>query len=215
MDLAFSGYNSMVVAIWLDPPCKLTQSLEFEAGESLEVSLHIGHVLEWLLFLDSLPLLLVLPKILEEPSLQLFPLLHPRGGIIVVVEGPKDVIQVLLPSCTPVLSEDLQGVFRGSPSRVSTPLMRLAGLPDGGHILSSPGAAGTLMVIIPTSGSQSSMHLSVPTTSQCRLGGSGVKTDFGYRASHWWLHHLQIWGCWLTPGKWKWLADGWCHPGEW
>ena len=69
VELAFPGYNSMVVATWLDPPCKLTQPLEFDAGEGLEVMLHVGHVLDWCLFFDSLPLLLALPKIVEEPSL--------------------------------------------------------------------------------------------------------------------------------------------------
>ena len=38
VELAFPGYNSMVVATWLDPPCKLTQSLMSDAGEGLEVS---------------------------------------------------------------------------------------------------------------------------------------------------------------------------------
>ena len=114
VELAFPGYNSMVVATWLDPPCKLTQSLEFDAGESLEVTLHVGHVLEWLLFFDSLPLLLALPKIFEELSLQLIPLLLLVGGVILVVEGPEDVAQVLSPPCTPVVSEVPQRVSRGS-----------------------------------------------------------------------------------------------------
>ena len=105
----------MVVATWLDPPCKLTQSLESDAGEGLEVTLHVGHVLEWLLFFDSLPLLLALPKIIEELSLQLIELLLLARGVIVFVEGPKDVAQVLPPPCTPVISDVLQGVFMGSP----------------------------------------------------------------------------------------------------
>ena len=37
------------------------------------------------------------------------------GGVIVAVEGPADVVQVFLPPCTPVVSEVLQRVFRGSP----------------------------------------------------------------------------------------------------
>ena len=112
VELAFPGYNSMVVATWLDPPCKLTQSLEFDAGEGLEVTLHVGHVLEWLLFFDSLPLLLVLPKIFKELSLQLIPLLLLAGGVVVVVEGPEDVAQVLPPPCAPVVSEVPQRVSR-------------------------------------------------------------------------------------------------------
>ena len=108
VELAFPGYNSMVVATWLDPPCKLTQSLESDAGEGLEVALHVRHVLEWLLFFDSPPFLL-------ELSLQLLPLPLLVGGEIVAAEGPKDVVQVFPPPCTPVVSEVLQRVSRGSP----------------------------------------------------------------------------------------------------
>ena len=97
VELLFPGYNSMVVANWLDSSCKLTQSFE------------------WLLFLDSPPFLLALPKILEELSLQLLPLRLPLGGVIVMVERPEDVVQVFLPPCTFVMSEVPQGVFRGSP----------------------------------------------------------------------------------------------------
>ena len=106
VELAFPGYNSMVLATWLDPPCKLTQSLEFDAGEGLELTLHVGHVLEWLLFFDSLPLLLALPKIVEELSLQLISLLL-AGGVIIMIEGPEDVAQVFPPPCAPVVSKVL------------------------------------------------------------------------------------------------------------
>ena len=98
MELAFPGYKSMVVATWLDPPCKLTQSLESDVDEGLEAALHVRHVLEWLLFFDSPPFLLALPKIFKEISLQLLPLCLLVGGVIVVVEGPKDVVQVFPPS---------------------------------------------------------------------------------------------------------------------
>ena len=114
MELAFPGYNSMVVATWLDPPHKLTQSLKSDAGEGVEVALHIRHVLEWLIFFDSPPLLLVLPKIFEEPSHQLLPFLLLVGGVIIVVEGPEDVVQVFPPPRTPVVSDVLQRVSRGS-----------------------------------------------------------------------------------------------------
>ena len=105
----------MVVATWFNPPCKLTQSLESDAGEGLDMALHVRHVLEWLLFFDGPPFLLVLPKTFEELSLQFLPLRLLVGGVIVVVEGPKDVVQVFLPPCTPVVSEVLQRVSRGSP----------------------------------------------------------------------------------------------------
>ena len=113
MELAFPGYNSMVVATCLDQPCKLTQSLESDASEGLEVMLHVGHVLEWLLFFESLPLLLALLKIVEELDLQLIPLLLLAGGVVVFVEGPEDVAQVLPPSSTPVIRDVLQRVPRG------------------------------------------------------------------------------------------------------
>ena len=113
MELAFPGYNSMVVATWLDPSCKLTQFLESDAGEGLEVMLHVGHVLEWLLFFDSLPLLWALPKIVEELDLQLIPLLVLAGGVVVFVEGPEDVAQVLPPPSAPVIGDVLQRVSRG------------------------------------------------------------------------------------------------------
>ena len=107
------GYNSMVVVTWLDPPCKLTQSLESDAGEGLELTLHVGHVLEWLLFFYSLPLLLVLPKIVEELGLQLIPLLLLAGGVVVPVEGFEDVVQVLPLPCTLVIRDVPQRVSRG------------------------------------------------------------------------------------------------------
>ena len=112
VELAFPGYNPMVVATWLDPPCKLTQSLESDTGEGLEVALYVRHVLEWLLFFDSPPFLLMLPNIFEELSLQLLPFHLLVGGVIVMVEGPKDVVQVFLPPCTPVVSKVLQRVSR-------------------------------------------------------------------------------------------------------
>ena len=113
MELAFLGYNSVVVATWLDPPCKLTQSLEFDAGEGLELTLHVGHILEWLLFFDSLLLLLALPKIVKELGLQLIPLLLLVGGVVVLVEASGDVVQVLPPPCTPVIRDVPQRVSRG------------------------------------------------------------------------------------------------------
>ena len=101
-------YNSMVVATWLDPPCKLTQSLESDTGECLKLALHVGHVLEWLLFFDSLPLLLSLPEIVEE----LIPILLLAEEVVVQVEAPEDVVQVLPPPCAPVISEVPQRVSR-------------------------------------------------------------------------------------------------------
>ena len=128
--------------------------------------------------LVSLPLLLVLPKIVEELGLQLIPLLLLGGGVVVPVEGPENVAQVLPPPCAPVVSDVPQRVSRGGllsatrlwrglsmggrrrnimecPNGASTLLSRLrvTGLPDKGPLLSSPGMAGRPTVIISASGS--------------------------------------------------------------
>ena len=76
--------------------------------------LHVRHVLEWLIFFDSPPLLLVLPKILKELNPQLLPFLLLVEGVIVVIKGPEDVVQVFPPPCAPVVSKVLQRVSRGS-----------------------------------------------------------------------------------------------------
>ena len=96
-ELAFLGYNSMVVATRLDSPCKLAQSLESDTGDLQELTLHVGHVLEWPLFFDSLPLMLALPQVVEELDPQLIPLRLHAGGVVVQVEAPENVAQVLLP----------------------------------------------------------------------------------------------------------------------
>ena len=192
----------MAVATWLDPPCKLIQSLESDAGEGLEAALHVRHVLEWLLFFDFLPFLLVLPKIFEELSLQLLPLPLLVGGVIVAVEGPEDVVQVFPPPCAPVVSEVLQRVSRGSPrntvrlwqgvsrgggwrdimrcpSGASTLLSRhpVTGLPGGGPLPSSPRVAGRPTVIVSASANLSPTYINVPTANGSRFGGRGVKGD--------------------------------------
>ena len=202
VELAFPGYNSMVVATWLDPPCKLTQSLEADASEGLEVMLYVRHVLEWHLFFDSPPLLLALPKIFEELSPQLLPFLLLAGGVIVAVEGSEDVVQVFPSPCTPVVSEVLQRASRGSlhnaarlwqglsrsggwrditrhPGGAPTLLLRhlVTGLPDGGPLPSSPGVAGRPTVTVSTLGNLSPAYINVLTAGGSRLCGRGVKGD--------------------------------------
>ena len=87
VDLAFSGYYSMVVASWLDPLCELTQSLESDTGDGLEAGLHVRYKLKRLLFFDGPPLLLVWPQIVKELIPQLLPLHLHMGGVVVAVEG--------------------------------------------------------------------------------------------------------------------------------
>ena len=114
VELAFLGYNSMIVTPQLDPPCKLAQSLESDTSEHQELMLYVGHVLEWHLFFDSLPLILALPQMVEELGPQLLPICLRVGGVVVQVEGPEYMAQVLLPPLAPIVSDALQRVS-GSP----------------------------------------------------------------------------------------------------
>ena len=106
----------MVVATWLDPPCKLAQSLEPDTGEQQELMLHVGHVLKWRLFFDGFPLILALPQVVEELDPQLLPIHLHAGGEVVHVEASENVAQVLLPPLAPIVSDVLQRVS-GSPLR--------------------------------------------------------------------------------------------------
>ena len=199
VEVAFPGYNSMVVATWLDPPCELTQSIESDTSEGLKLALHVGHVLEWLLFFDSLPFLLSLPEVVEELGIQLIPILILAGGVVVQVEASEDVVQVLSPPCVPVISEVPQrvsregllstrgGGWRGTtrhPSWASILLAgcRLIGLPNGGSLSSSSGTAGRPTAIISALGSLSPTYVGVGAFhgngSQMEApGGAGTSLD--------------------------------------
>ena len=65
------------------------------------------------------------------------------------------------------------------PSGASTLLSGcpVTGLPDGGPLPSSPGAAGRQTVIVSAYANLSPPYISVPTASGSRLGGRGVKGD--------------------------------------
>ena len=65
------------------------------------------------------------------------------------------------------------------PSGVSTLLSRhpVTGLPDGGPLPSSPGAAGRPTVIVSALANLSPTYINVPAASGSRLGGRGVKGD--------------------------------------
>ena len=167
----------MVVAPRLDPPCKLAQSLKSDTGECQELTHHVGHVLEWRFFFDSLPFILVLPQMVEELGPQLLPVCLHAGGVVVQVEGPENMDQVLPPPLAAIVSDALQRVS-GSPLRASdggwraSTLLarhRLIGHPEGGPLFSSSGVAGRPTAIIPASGSLSAVYISVPTVSGGRL----------------------------------------------
>ena len=168
----------------------------------MKVAFHVWHVLEWLVFFDGPPLLLVLGKMFEELGLQIIPLHLLEGGAIVVVEGPEDMTKVLLPPCALVISDILQRVFRWGPctadmlgqgaSRcggwrdiarhprgVPTLLTRhlLTGRPNGGSLSSSPGATGRPAVIVSALGTPPPAYINVLTARGSRFGGRGVKGD--------------------------------------
>ena len=78
----------------------------------------------------------------------------------------------------------------------------LTGRPDGEPLSHSLGVTGRPAVIISASSILPPAYIGVLTTCGSRFSGRGVKSA---------LHCLLVWGCWPAPGKWKWLADGWCH----
>ena len=147
----------MVVATGLDPPRELFQSLQMDTSECQELMLHIGHVLKWSLLFYSFPLILALPQMVEELRLQPLSLCLCAGGVVVQIEGPENVAQVLLPPLAPIVGDALQRVS-GGPLRTG-----LIGLPDGGPLPSSSGVTGRLMALISALGSQSPTYISVPT----------------------------------------------------
>ena len=115
----------------------------------------------------------------EELGPQLLPICLHVGGVVVQVEGPENMAQVLPPPLAPIVSDALQRVS-GSPLsaggggwRVSTLLVRhwLIGHTDGGPLSSSSGVAGRPTAIILASGSLSPTYISVLTVSGGRLRG--------------------------------------------
>ena len=76
--------------------------------------LHVGHVLELHLFFNGLSMLLAWCQMVEELVLQLILLCLHAGGVVIPVEGPENVAQVLPPSHALIVSDSLQRVS-GSP----------------------------------------------------------------------------------------------------
>ena len=79
----------------------------FDAGGSMEMLFHVGHILEGVVFLDALPLILVLDEMFEELVLQISPLCLLEGGVIVLVVGLEDMIKVLPLSGALIVSDIL------------------------------------------------------------------------------------------------------------
>ena len=99
------------------------------------------------------------------------------------------------------------------PRRGAHPLAQhlLTGHPNGGPLTRSPGVTGRLGVIISASSSLPPATIGILTTCGCKFIGGGVEGDSPPLRLTWQLHRLLIWGCWLTPGGWEWLAQGWRH----
>ena len=68
---------------------------------------HVGHILEGVVFLDAPPLILALDEMFEELVLQFSPLCLLEGGEIVLVVGLEDMLKVLPPSSTLIVSDIL------------------------------------------------------------------------------------------------------------
>ena len=70
----------------------------------MEMLFHVGHILKGVIFLNAPPLILVLEEMLEELFLQFSPICLLEGGKIVHVVGLEDMLKVLPPSGTLIVS---------------------------------------------------------------------------------------------------------------
>ena len=122
VELALPSYHSMIVAAPLYPPHEVTEPFQLDAGGSMELPFHIGHILEGVIFLNAPPLIQALEKMFKDliSQLILFHLLE--GGKIVLIIGPEDMFKVLPPPLAPIIDNILQSIFR-SP-RAATTLVR-------------------------------------------------------------------------------------------
>ena len=87
----------------------------------------------------------------------------------------------------------------------------LTGHPNRGPHMCSPGVTRRLGVVLSASCSLPPTTISVLTTNGHGLINGGVEGDFpSIRLTRRW-HRLLVWSCWLTPGGWEWLVEGWHH----
>ena len=74
--------------------------------------LHVGHILEGVIFLYAPPLVLVLEEMFKDFVPQLIPLRFLEGGKVVFIIGLKNMVEVLSPSLAPIIGDTLKRVFR-------------------------------------------------------------------------------------------------------
>ena len=86
-----------------------------------------------------------------------------------------------------------------------------AGRLDGGPFARSLGGTGRPALIIPASSSWPPMGSGILPASGNMFVGRGVEGDSQPHSLARWLNRLLVRGCWLTPGGWEWLAQGWHH----
>ena len=197
---------------------------------------HIGHVLHGVILFDVPPLLLVLEEVGEELLLHFGPFHLLEGGDIMPIVNLEDMLKVFPPPSALIISGILQRVFRWGPCTtatlgwstfrcwswgniarcsggVLTHLARrlLTGRPNRGPLLHSPGVTGRPGVIISASSSLPPMTISILTAHGHGFVNGGVEGDSQPHRLTSRLHHLLVMGCWLTPGIWEGLVDGWCH----
>ena len=75
----------------------------------------------------------------------------------------------------------------------------------------TPSWTGGLGLIVSVVGLLSPTTVRVLAAYCCSFISRGVEGDSSSLGLDWRLHHLLIRGCWLTPGGWEWLVQGWCH----
>ena len=102
--LALLCHDSMIEAAWFYPAHEVAETGQLHTCESLKMRLHVGHEIEWLFLFNGFPLTSALPQVLIELNPEFLPFPLWGGGVIEVEIGFHKIIQILLPTLTPMVS---------------------------------------------------------------------------------------------------------------
>ena len=95
MEVALLSHQSMVVAPWLYPHCKILQPIEAEARSPPELLFYVWHVIDWAPLLDAQCLLFVQEEVCEEFIFQSYPVHLLIGGNVMPVVDLEHMLKVL------------------------------------------------------------------------------------------------------------------------
>ena len=97
VELPSLGHHTVVITAAFYPGSAFSQPLQPYSGSSIKLLLHIRHISEGVILLNSPPFLLAWEKVIKDLVPYLVPPVLLKGGEIVLVVHPEDAFQVLLP----------------------------------------------------------------------------------------------------------------------